>query len=204
MRIKSITGVFSIFLCAAASSSTLYAARIIDQDTGLTSPDKLVIDFGENLFPVGTMIDTQFDGVTFDSSYSYNNTTDTFDALAQGYLENAFDANEPGNILFMSDVTAANFSWRTIRNTETTFSAYNDDVLVDSFTAATNVSLTGGRYFGFEDIVFDEIRLSIAHASNNAFTLDNLEYVSVIPVPAAVWLFGSGLLGLIGLARRKG
>jgi len=27
--------------------------------------------------------------------------------------------------------------------------------------------------------------------------------VSVIPVPTAVWLFGSGLLSLIGLARRK-
>ena len=25
----------------------------------------------------------------------------------------------------------------------------------------------------------------------------------VVPVPAAVWLFGSGLLGLIGIARRK-
>lgn len=27
--------------------------------------------------------------------------------------------------------------------------------------------------------------------------------VSTVPVPAAVWLFGSGLLGLIGVARRK-
>ena len=27
--------------------------------------------------------------------------------------------------------------------------------------------------------------------------------VSAIPVPAAVWLFGSGLLGLVGVARRK-
>ena len=26
---------------------------------------------------------------------------------------------------------------------------------------------------------------------------------SVVPVPAAVWLFGSGLIGLVGLARRK-
>ena len=26
---------------------------------------------------------------------------------------------------------------------------------------------------------------------------------AVVPVPAAVWLFGSGLLGLIGIARRK-
>lgn len=27
--------------------------------------------------------------------------------------------------------------------------------------------------------------------------------VTVVPVPAAVWLFGSGLLGLVGIARRK-
>jgi len=26
---------------------------------------------------------------------------------------------------------------------------------------------------------------------------------SSVPIPAALWLFGSGLLGLIGLARRK-
>ena len=29
------------------------------------------------------------------------------------------------------------------------------------------------------------------------FTIDS------VPLPAAVWLFGSGLLGLIGIARRK-
>ena len=28
--------------------------------------------------------------------------------------------------------------------------------------------------------------------------------VSSVPVPAAVWLFGSGLIGLVGFARRKG
>jgi peptidyl-prolyl cis-trans isomerase A (cyclophilin A) len=27
--------------------------------------------------------------------------------------------------------------------------------------------------------------------------------VSAVPVPAAVWLFGSGLLGLVGVARKK-
>ena len=27
--------------------------------------------------------------------------------------------------------------------------------------------------------------------------------LAAVPVPAAVWLFGSGLLGLIGIARRK-
>ena len=27
--------------------------------------------------------------------------------------------------------------------------------------------------------------------------------ISAVPVPGAVWLFGSGLIGLIGIARRK-
>lgn len=27
--------------------------------------------------------------------------------------------------------------------------------------------------------------------------------VSEVPLPAAIWLFGSGLIGLVGMARRK-
>jgi hypothetical protein len=38
---------------------------------------------------------------------------------------------------------------------------------------------------------------------SNVF-LDNLSITtSAVPVPAAAWLFGSGLLGLVGVARRK-
>jgi len=29
------------------------------------------------------------------------------------------------------------------------------------------------------------------------------EEITIVPVPAAAWLFGSGLLGLTGMARRK-
>jgi len=31
----------------------------------------------------------------------------------------------------------------------------------------------------------------------------NIEFQTAVPIPAAVWLFGSGLLGLIGIARRR-
>ena len=34
-------------------------------------------------------------------------------------------------------------------------------------------------------------------------TTSHLSVYGVVPVPAAVWLFGSGLLGLVGVARRK-
>ncbi len=33
--------------------------------------------------------------------------------------------------------------------------------------------------------------------------LSHITAYTVVPVPAAVWLFGSGLLGLVGIARRK-
>lgn len=38
-----------------------------------------------------------------------------------------------------------------------------------------------------------------AVVSNAALSLSN----NAVPIPAAVWLFGSGLLGLVGIARRK-
>ena len=39
--------------------------------------------------------------------------------------------------------------------------------------------------------------------SISGFVDSNGTAESVVPVPAAVWLFGSGLLGLVGVARRK-
>jgi len=38
---------------------------------------------------------------------------------------------------------------------------------------------------------------------NGSSTLDNVTIVSAVPVPAAAWLFGSGLVGLVGVARRR-
>ena len=38
---------------------------------------------------------------------------------------------------------------------------------------------------------------------SSGFVPQGMGYVNAIPVPAAVWLFGSGLLGLVGVARRK-
>jgi hypothetical protein len=40
------------------------------------------------------------------------------------------------------------------------------------------------------------------NASNSAFLTD--VSATIIPLPAAVWLFGAGLLGMVGLARRPG
>ena len=46
-------------------------------------------------------------------------------------------------------------------------------------------------------------QLSSGDNLNQPYFASHLVRVSAVPVPAAVWLFGSGLIGLIGIARRK-
>lgn len=63
------------------------------------------------------------------------------------------------------------------------------------------------RFFG----VTDPVGISAIHIFNSVMSgggsgieIDHLQYGGgVVPVPAAVWLFGSGLIGLIGVAGRK-
>lgn len=45
--------------------------------------------------------------------------------------------------------------------------------------------------------------VNIQHPSSGNDALWSITQASVVPVPAAVWLFGSGLIGLIGIARKK-
>ena len=46
-------------------------------------------------------------------------------------------------------------------------------------------------------------RATTAIFNGEDFTRAQFQAVTPVPLPAAVWLFGSGLLGLVGIARRK-
>ncbi len=51
---------------------------------------------------------------------------------------------------------------------------------------------TGIRWLHFaKGSIYDEIGI------------DNISY-TIVPIPGAVWLLGSGLLGLVAIRRRKG
>lgn len=56
--------------------------------------------------------------------------------------------------------------------------------------AVTSEALKGGDFISEADYSVQLVTFGSAN-------------VNVVPVPAAVWLFGSGLLGLVGVARRK-
>lgn len=70
--------------------------------------------------------------------------------------------------------------------------------VTQDFTLSGNTSF---NTFNF-DSRFDNLTKVVWRNSDPFHEFDNI-VVSTVPVPAAVWLFGSGLLGLIGLSRRR-
>jgi len=66
----------------------------------------------------------------------------------------------------------------------------------DVFTASN--AFTG-------DLAYDlmTVKVDFSLSANSTVGMSGFVQQVVVPIPAAVWLFGSGLLGLVGIARRK-
>jgi hypothetical protein len=81
-----------------------------------------------------------------------------------------------------------------------TFSS--QDVTNEAMDSVYNLSFMFAHNAG--DLVLNFSAAGLQGIADESWGLDNVQVeVSAVPVPAAVWLFGSGLLGLIGIARRK-
>ena len=79
------------------------------------------------------------------------------------------------------------------------FSDFN--TLFTDFNGSLTVTFNGGTQATLLDITIANFAGTLT-PSNIASTYINPK-VSAVPVPAAVWLFGSGLLGLAGFSRRR-
>jgi hypothetical protein len=66
-----------------------------------------------------------------------------------------------------------------------TFFTSTVNFTADSSNPYLGQSLEVRLLSGGQETIFDNVRLE------------------AVPIPAALWLFGSGLLGLVGIARRK-
>jgi len=75
-------------------------------------------------------------------------------------------------------------------------------VLVDDVFQAGQLSVTLNPFWteGVIQIGFNNLT---GNYDGSGRLYDNLNFAPAVPVPAAVWLFGSGLLGLVGVARRR-
>ena len=122
--------------------------------------------------------------------------------LTSGQTVNvSFDAKgsyPDGGVLFVenfSELTGGGVSFNDLK----TFGVNN---LWQTFSYST---VLGPDVSGGYTLQFAGVCGAAASCVSDTF-LDNITItadVSAVPIPAAAWLFGSGLLGLVGVARRK-
>ena len=111
-----------------------------------------------------------------------------------------------GPAIDLSSYTHLVFDWSSdlsgaavdifFNGTSTAVSSWSGLVAVTDMTTQTPMAIVwGGAKIAQIDFV---VTAGVVGLDSN---IDNIQ--AVVPVPAAVWLFGSGLLGLVGIARRK-
>ena len=98
-----------------------------------------------------------------------------------------FDPNFTGNILRALD-SGGNVLEQLISNTDPEF-----PVGTPGATFSTFVGFVRGQT--------DIQRIELSHVTGDWLAIDNVTYSSVVPIPAAVWLFATGLLSLLGFTK---
>ena len=108
--------------------------------------------------------------------------------------------------IFADLADGSSYGSATITNSIAPLSTISVNLTGANALTDINASLGGqfaiGGYLSSLDNVSDEVLFSGTGGTNFLNTVLTIE-TTVVPVPAAVWLFGSGLIGLIGFARRK-
>jgi hypothetical protein len=147
-------------------------------------------------------------GVTFtgntnievDSDYAGGyNTRGTYHMTNHGSGPDSFQFD------FDTPVSAFGFLWGAADYTWT-LSAFNGNNLLETLILNPTYGSNSGDYFGIAHAGITHATLTINGNSDYVF-IDNFTVnsanVSAVPVPAAVWLFGSGLVGLLGFNRKR-
>ncbi len=143
-----------------------------------------------------------FTAATFVNGAYFTNTTYTFLAVRDGNDGNATP-------FVKGPFTTGDFLTLTVNGLDASGSAVSTlDIslasganILDSWLWSDMSSL--GAVYGLEFTMSSSDNGSFGMNTPAYFAIDDLTTVSAVPVPAAVWLFLSGIIGLAGVARKR-
>ncbi len=202
MKCLGLTTVFAT-IAALGLVGAAQAATVNGATSGLAGANT-ELAFDEVSLTTNDIVTDQFAafGVTFSPNLVYYGNPAEYPNFTDPALGNFSPIVNPFFLDFTSNVTAATFAIVTNLGAST-FTALLDGAEVESFSATTDLVSTA-NFFGFTDILFDQIRVDVG--SNGVMFMDNLAFnaaptVSVVPLPAGLPLL-LGALGGFALLRR--
>lgn len=152
-------------------------------------------------------VTTTTPAVALGDSIAFDLSLDLSTATYSGWVDISYD----NSLLSFTGTSNLSSFWDTINVSD---SGSVVTIYFESMTSetATNTVLTLGfdtLDAGLGSLGIDNHGASVSFLDVNSHGISGISYVgadytiTAVPVPAAVWLFGSGLLGLVGVARRR-
>jgi len=192
---KKLLYAFNIILICFCSKTY---ASVVDFESGL---DSVFTYVGVNTRSGNAGTNTGYNSVvalTGSQSHAFN---------SGGQSPTSYSWNGPGNTF---DLTSFVFAGAWGSQTFT-FQGFLNGVLTEtlSFAATTTASIVNLSWSGIDQLTILTGTDFIQTASGGGglhYAIDNITYnenVSAVPIPAAIWLMGSGLLGLLRFSRKK-
>jgi hypothetical protein len=207
---KVAVAAVALFTVSSASAYSVTTGGMIVVGEGLTTSvaGATVVNFNDGLMPSGYSGGAVKLGSSVENWASPPNDSSYFYTVGPGTGQ-----SNPGTVLLNSLSQYFGYFGGS-PDTYNSVELYKDTALLATFSGNYLANKAGinpvngdwnkGAYWNiwaqnsteyFNKVVFK--------STSNAFETDNHASVSAVPLPAAVWLFGTGLLGLLGLAKRQ-